>query len=332
MKFEIETKIKNEQKKIRTTQTKPYHPYKYKNRLCSTPNLNNLKIVEKRSGRLSLIPISIKNNLFKKTKSFDLDEENNKKLRKRIRTQIYDKIQRDEILKRIDEVVESDDSEDENLKNKKQKNISFSPNSNFIFVFDLFLIMANLYFFIFIPLRIAKNENIFAKEQTFKEIIKYLNDLIYLFDFLISLVRGYYNYEMEMIRSNRKILIHYLKQDFFLDLIQGIPVYCLSRIIYKKNEYFYFWTTDFKMFFIKILYFIKSFKIFKVMGKKKNKALEEFYRFLSIYYYIEKIVIFMISFLIFLLFIHLFICLHIFFALQSYPNWSHIHIMKIKNL
>ena len=78
MKFEIETKIKNEQKKIRTTQTKPYHPYKYKNRLCSTPNLNNLKIVEKRSGRLSLIPISIKNNLIKKTKRFDLDEENNK--------------------------------------------------------------------------------------------------------------------------------------------------------------------------------------------------------------------------------------------------------------
>ena len=57
------------------------------------------------------------------------------------------------------------------------------------------------------------------------------------------------------------------------------------------------------------------------MAKKRNKALEDFYRFLSVYYYLEKVVIFIIYFIIFFLFIHLFICLHIFFALQKYPNW-----------
>jgi hypothetical protein len=63
------------------------------------------------------------------------------------------------------------------------------------------------------------------------------------------------------------------------------------------------------------------------MAKKKNKALEDLYRYLSVYYYLEKIVIFMFSFIMFLLFVHLLICLHIFFALQDYPNWiTHINI------
>ena len=169
-------------------------------------------------------------------------------------------------------------------------------------------------------MNIAKNENILEKESTFKEIIKYLVDFIYLLDFLISIFRGYFNYEMKIIRDNKGILIHYLKQNFFTDLIEGIPIYSLLRIFNNKvninsNAF------DYKMFFIKLLLFIKPFKIFKIIRTKKNKALEDFYRYLSVFYYLEKTVFFIISSMIFLLFIHLFICLHIFFALQSYPNW-----------
>ena len=44
--------------------------------------------------------------------------------------------------------------------------------------------------------------------------VKYLNDLIYILDFLVSFVRGYYDYEMKIIRNNKRIIIHYLKQEF----------------------------------------------------------------------------------------------------------------------
>ena len=203
----------------------------------------------------------------------------------------------------------------------------FSKTKTFIFFFDLILIISNIYCIIFIPLDLARNENIFERESNYKEIMKYLADCIYLLDFVISLFRGYFNYEMSIVRDNKEILIHYLKQDFFMDLIEGIPIYSLIRLINKNNNYNYSFIFEQKIFFIKILSFIKSFKIFKIMAKKKNKALEDFYRYLSVYYYLEKIVVFFISFIMFLLFVHLFICLHIFFALQKYPNWiSHINI------
>ena len=302
-------KKKNSSKKIRNS--------------CSNRNLHNLKGLKKIRGRISLYPLKNEDNLIRKNKTFVLSEQSHKQLRKRIKNYINEEIKNEKILKRINDVIESDDSENDENKGKREnmKNISFSPNSNFIFIFDLLLIISNLYSIIFIPLSIAKNENILKKESNFIEIIKYLNDLIYLFDFLISLFRGYFNYEMEIIRNNKKILIHYLKNDFFIDLIEGIPIYVLNRLFYKNNRNYYFFTFDSKLFLVKLLLFIKSFKIFKIMGKKKNKALEDLYRFLSVYYYLEKVVYFMISFIIFLLFIHLFICLHIFFALQSYPNW-----------
>ena len=76
------------------------------------------------------------------------------------------------------------------------------------------MIIANVYSFIVIPLSIAKNENILRKESNFKEMMNYLNDLIYILDFLVSFVRGYYDYEMKIIRNNKRIIIHYLKQEF----------------------------------------------------------------------------------------------------------------------
>ena len=74
---------------------------------------------------------------------------------------------------------------------------------------------------------------------------------------------------MKIIRDNKGILIHYLKQNFFTDLIEGIPIYSLLRIFNNKvninsNAF------DYKMFFIKLLLFIKPFKIFKVISKNET--------------------------------------------------------------
>ena len=276
----------------------------------------DIKDTKKINGNLTLYPAFPKGEPIKKNKSFDFTDNSLRNLRKRIKNKIKSE-SRYLTMKKYN-ILESSDSDDNE---KITKYISFSPNSTFLFIFDALLIISNLYSFIFIPLSIAKNENIFEKESIFKGIIKYINDFIYMLDFLISLVRGYYNYEMKIIRDNKRILIHYLKQDFLNDLIEGIPIYVLIRIFNNNIKNIKSYVFDYKMFFIKLLLFIKSFKIFKIIRAKKNRALEDFYRNLSIYYYLEKTVFFIITFIIFLLFIHLFICLHIFFALQSYPNW-----------
>jgi hypothetical protein len=57
---------------------------------------------------------------------------------------------------------------------------------------------------------------------------------------------------MKIIRGNKEIIIHYLKQDFFMDLLEGIPVYIILNLF--KNEYFC--DSYFALFFLKLISFI----------------------------------------------------------------------------
>jgi hypothetical protein len=198
---------------------------------------------------------------------------------------------------------------------------SFSPDNFFIFIFDIIIIIANIYSFIFIPLILATNEDIRKPNTILQEIIKCSIDIIYIMDFIITIFRGYYDNEMKIIRSNKRILIHYLKQEFFMDLIEAIPFHILIKMNILKNTSLFYGYFDPKLFFIKLFMFLKSFKIFKILKKKKNLALEELHELLSKNYYLESFSLFIFTFIIFFFFIHLFICLHIFFSFQSFPNW-----------
>ena len=100
-------------------------------------------------------------------------------------------------------------SDDESKINKNYNGFSFFPNSNFIFIFDFILIIANLYTFIVIPLNAARNKNLRERGIWIQEVLHYLIDIIFLFDFIICLFKGYYDFEMNIIRNNRKIIIIY---------------------------------------------------------------------------------------------------------------------------
>ena len=194
------------------------------NKFISTENIiNNLKANNKLQPHIRLPLPNIDNSIIKKNNSFEYNEKSQKKIIKRLKTEINFKAQNEELFKRYSEVIESgDDDSDENSKVINSRDISFSSNSNFILFlfFDLLIINANLYSLIIIPLSIAKDKNILKKGSNIEELFKYLNDIIYLFDFLIGLVRGYYNYEMEIVRNNKKILLHYLKKIFLQILLK----------------------------------------------------------------------------------------------------------------
>jgi hypothetical protein len=97
----------------------------------------------------------------------------------------------------------------------------------------------------------------------------------------------------------------------------------------KPLKYVFFENSEYELLLTVFLLFIKPLKVFKILRKRQNKALEDFYSYLSENYYLEKLAKFLIYFLVFFLFVHLSICLHIYFALQSYPNWiSNINILN----
>ena len=259
----------------------------------------------------------------KRNKSFDYSEQQKKKIFKKIKNNIFKSSSQKNLFDN-----KSSLSEDIDL-NYNDSNYSLHPNSNFIFVFDLLLIILNLYTFIIIPLNTAKNKDIRERGTIIEEFIHFSIDLIFLLDFIISFFRGYYNYEMKIIRDNKKIIFHYLKNYLFFDFLQGLPLYTMIRIFMKPTKKLFLGYTNAESILIAFLILIKPFKIFKIIGKKQNKALEDFYLYLSENYYLEQLMIFIIYFIIFFLFVHLFICLHLFFALQNYPNWiTHINIIN----
>ena len=122
------------------------------------------------------------------------------------------------INKRFKNKINMTDSDNfsESDKDYINEGFSFSPESKFIFVFDLLLIIADLYIFISMPLNISKSKDIRENDSFTKEISYYFVDLIFLSDFILSFLRGYYGYEMTIIRNNKSIITNYLKKYFFL--------------------------------------------------------------------------------------------------------------------
>ena len=258
-----------------------------------------------------------KKNKKQRNKSFDYNGSFKKKIIKKIKNKFFKK-SNDKLTIIKNPIISSDDDSD---LDENYYGFSFFPNSNFIFIFDFILIIANFYTFIVIPLNAARNKNLRERGDMLHEILHYLIDIIYLFDFVICLFKGYYDFEMNIIRNNKKIIIHYLNSFLLIDFLQAIPLFTLFRIYMKPNDNIYLGNSEYENLFIIFLLFIKPLKIFKIVRKRQNKALEDFYSYLSESYYLEKLVKFLIYFLVFFLFIHLAICLHIYFSLQSYPNW-----------
>ena len=252
----------------------------------------------------------------KRRSSFNYDERSKKNLIKKFKKKLF--IKHNKSLS----MFSNNDSEDNKDIDNISKGFSFTPNSKFIFIFDLLLIITNFYNFIFIPLSIATDKD-FKNGFSFKRDVNYyFIDLIFFFDFILSFFRGYYNFEMKLIRNNKKVIIHYLKRYFISDLLESIPTYTIIKIFIKRNNERYFGESDSILDILKLFLFIKPFKTFKIIKTKQNKALEEFYVYLSKNnYYLEKSFHSLIYFIVFLLFVHLFICLHIYLTFKSYPNW-----------
>lgn len=267
----------------------------------------------------------IKINSIKRSNSFNVSDESRKKILKKLKTKIIKKNKKEEKV-----YYNETESIDENMNKEYSTGFSVAPNSNFIFIFDIILIIANLHSFIFIPLKIAKNENLGLENTLTEKIMIYLVDIIYIIDFIICFFKGFYNDDMIIIRNNKQIFFNYLKHNFFMDLIEAIPLNTFIIFFISINNQ-YFGYTDIKIIFLKLLLFIKPIKIFKLLKKKNNIVLEEFLEKINENYHLETIVIVIFYFVLFFLFFHLFICLHIFFSSQSYPNWQSLVNVTNKN-
>ena len=202
-----------------------------------------------------------------------------------------------------------------------------NPETRFIIYFDLLIILFYLYTFVIITFRFSRLKSLcnFDDNLKFNDLIFYINDLIYIFDMIFSFFRGYYNFEFKLVNKFNLIIKNYITGHFILDLLEAIPVFTINKFIClnKSNNdnscYAYEMNSIYFLFIF--AYNFKILKIIKILGTKKNQALDIFFELISKYYTLERITYLIIDAMIYLGILHCFVCWHIFLGKHSYSNW-----------
>jgi len=206
------------------------------------------------------------------------------------------------------------DSFDDEEYNDEFIDYYISPNSIYIKLFDILIFISSTYTFIFVPYFLSRNF-IMTNEINSYKVILMIIDAIYIIDVILNFFRAYQNFEDHLIRKTRKILIHYFKTWFLLDLIQAFPYFSFFQFLEKKQSNKYSQINPL-LYILLLLKIIKFYKMFK-----NNTTISYISQILSKNEIIDNHgnVIFMIF--IFLCFLNMNACLFIFLGLNSYPNW-----------
>ena len=257
----------------------------------------------------------------------------NLKIKKKLLKDYKEDIKAEKKNRKLKKTKNLDDSFDDNeeCSSDEEENIRYnfyiSSDSNFIFFFDLLLIILSLYNSFCIPLSLAKRKY-FCEKETISISFIYITEVIFIIDILITSVRSYYNYRYKKIVYFLKIFKHYLRTGFFLDLLEAFPSFIISRKLCTNNYFSRYNVTTLELYLNNLL-ILKTLKIFKVLDNQKNRVMEVLYENLSEYYYLEHLIKSFTYLISIFSFFHALVCLHIYLGGHSYPNW--FSLIKIQN-
>ena len=150
--------------------------------------------------------------------SYNYNAEIKKELLKDYREQIK-KEKKYRKLKIIENL--SDSSYDESGEEDKDigLEIYISSESNFILIFDILIIFFTFYLFLFIPIKLAQRKYYYIEENKIYAIFNIITEVLYILDLFIGFFRTFYNHEYKKITNNNEIIINYLDNDFFIDIL-----------------------------------------------------------------------------------------------------------------
>jgi len=238
------------------------------------------------------------------------------------------------ILSRIKPLYDSCDDDESNKEDEDNSNVLL-PSSPIIFVLDAFLSISSFYILFYIPIRMAKADCFCTEEHIINKALLYFIDIFYICDFCISFFRAYYNFQFKLVKNSINIIIHYLKSDGIFDFLEAIPIFSISKYLCISNEevnYCFKYNMSNSLILLKIATNIKLMKIFKIRNKQINTTLYFILDLFSENYSFEKFLDNLIDFSFVFLAFHFFICLNIFLAKQTCPNWLIINDTQDQSL
>ena len=236
-----------------------------------------------------------------------------------IEKRIKDKKEKFRILEKRKSVYDSFDDEE-----YKEEEIDYylPPDSWYIMLFDSLLFLSSLAYLIFFPFLLSKNYLIFENNKLCESIFITI-DIIYIIDIIINFFRAYQNFDERLIRKTKKIIFHYLKTWFILDLIQAIPFFSIFKLLndsYHNNLFFYL-INKYNLInqYLYLILLIKLIKLYKMLND--NSTINYFSEELSKSEIIDNNGNILINFFLIMCFLNLAACLFMFFGKNSYPSW-----------
>ena len=220
-----------------------------------------------------------------------------------------------------------DSNDDDESDDETKEGFVINPEKKIFILYDFLIIAFFLYNFIFSTTDLCLERNFCSIDNKFSvsDILLLINDIFYIFDFILSFFRCYYNFEHKLIKSNRLIVKNFLKYDFIFELLSAIPIFSISKykcMIGFNNFHNYKYETPGFILILRLCSILKALKIKKIMNNhNKNQALEKFIDLISNNYTIEKIVWIVIHSLMYIGILHCIVCIHIFLGKNSYSNW-----------
>ena len=146
-------------------------------------------------------------------------------------------------------------------------------------------------------------------------------------DLIINFYKSFYNFDEQLVTKSEKIILHYIKGYFIIDLISAIPFYSIIKIIAYLNQKnlimpikctkYYNHVINDRYQMIELIKLVKLIKCFSHNNIFSNYIIGE----LNEFSFFEDWSFLLSNILVLLLIFHLTACLHIFISSTTFPNW-----------
>ena len=242
----------------------------------------------------------------------------------RMKKKIIPKENRERRLNRSKNLYDS--KEDDESGDEEDNKYIINPETKTIMVFDFLILSFFVYYFIYTTFNLCREQCFCTGDKNIKftDFLFFINDILCILDLVLSFFRAYYDYNYKLIKCPKLILTHNLKYGFIFDLLSAIPIFSIIKYICLKEGYHsqcFKYEMPNNYLLLKLCSILKSLKIKKILGHKKNQALDRFIESISENYAIERAVTILIYTLNYIGIFHFFVSVHIFIGNHSYSNW-----------
>ena len=224
-------------------------------------------------------------------------------------------------------VYDSFDDDEEEFEDQINKEFFIMPNSMFIYILDTLVALNIVYFLTYNPYYLASSTTfLFSNILNLREIYHFFMEFVFFVDFVVQFLRAYHDFDENLVTSKKRIILHYLRSWFFIDLITIIPTFTIIKLYYEKEKYNYGY--DYICRYgcqsdnlIHLICFIKIIKVSKLLNRNENQFVSFIVSSFSNTSFMDNWGTIIFEVILAILAIHITACIHIIIGRNSYPNW-----------